>query len=78
LVPLTPAGNRLLAAVGVGRGAGGIAAGAGSVWVANTLDGTVSRIDPRARRVVATIDVGGTPRGVAAGAGSVWVTEHAP
>ena len=30
----------------VGRGASGVAAGAGALWVANTLDGTVSRIDP--------------------------------
>ena len=35
----------------------GIAAGAGGVWVANTLDGTVSRVDPGTGRVVATIDV---------------------
>jgi YVTN family beta-propeller protein len=76
-VPLDPAGNRILPAVRVGRGAGGVAAGAGAVWVANTLDGTLSRVDPQARRVVATIDVGGAPRAVAVGAGSVWVTEHA-
>ena len=31
----------------VGPRAAGVAAGAGAVWVANTLDGTVSRIDPR-------------------------------
>jgi YVTN family beta-propeller protein len=77
LVPLDPDGNHLLDGVRVGRGAGGVAAGAGAVWVANTLDGTVSRVDPRARRVVATIDVGGAPRSVTVGAGSVWVTEHA-
>ena len=39
-----------------------VAAGAGSVWVANRLDGTVSRID-RGRDEVTTIDVGGEPTG---------------
>ncbi len=43
----------------------------------NTLDGTLSRVDPRARRVVATVDVGAGPRAVAVGRDSVWVTEHA-
>lgn len=77
LVPLDPDGNRLLDGIRVGRGASGLASGAGGVWVANTLDGTLSRVDPRARQVVATIDVGGAPRAVEVGAGSVWVTEHA-
>ena len=63
-------------AVSVGRGASGIVAGAGAVWVANTLDGTVSRIDPATRRVVATIRVGGLPRGVAVGDEAVWVTAY--
>ena len=49
----------------------------GAVWVVNTLDGTLSRLDPSTRRVVATIDVGGAPRGVAAGDGAIWVTAHA-
>ena len=61
----------------VGRGASGIAAGEGALWVVNTLDGTVSRVDPVRRRVVATIDVGGLPRGIAVGGGAVWVTAHA-
>ena len=51
--------------------------GALVVWVANTLDGTVSRIDPATRRVIATIRVGGLPRGVAVSDETVWVTAHA-
>lgn len=58
----------------VGRDPGAIAAGAGSVWVANLRDGTVSRIDPASRQV-ATIPVGGEPTGLAYGAGSVWVAD---
>jgi YVTN family beta-propeller protein len=57
-----------------GRGTSGVAAGAGSVWVTNTIDGTVSRIDPGTAEVVDEIDVGGRPREVAVGADGVWVT----
>ena len=49
-----------------------MAVGAGSVWVANAGDGTVSRVDAEARQVV-TIDVGGDPSAVAFGGGSAWV-----
>ena len=47
-------------------------AGGGSVWVANALEGTVSRIYP-VRKQVATIDVGGEPTALAFGSGSLWV-----
>ena len=58
----------------VGHGPQAVAAGAGSVWVANQLDGTVSRID-RKRGERVTIDVGGEPSGLAYGAGSLWVAD---
>jgi YVTN family beta-propeller protein len=43
------------------------------VWVADSRDDTVKRIDPAAQSVVTTIPVGRSPAGVAVGAGSVWV-----
>ena len=58
----------------VGAGPTGIAVGAGAVWVANSRDGTVSRIDPRRDRVVATIAVGDSPDNLTVSAGRVWVT----
>jgi peptide/nickel transport system substrate-binding protein len=58
----------------VGNGPTGIALGDGAVWVANSLDNSVSRIDPNRGVVVATIPVGGTPSGVAVGLGAVWVS----
>jgi YVTN family beta-propeller protein len=64
--------KRLVAQVPLGSPADGIAAGAGSVWVSNRLDGTVSRIDPETYDV-RTIDVGGRPAGLAFDAGSLWV-----
>ena len=51
-----------------------MADGLGSVWVANSVDGTVSRVEPdREERPV--IRVPGTPGGIAAGEGAVWVTD---
>ena len=48
-----------------------------SVWVANSGDGTVTRIDPRTDRVLATIRVGGSPQAITVADGRVWVTVDA-
>ncbi len=58
----------------VGANAIAIAFGAGAVWVTNSADGTVSRIDSETNRVVATIRTGHSPTGVAFGNGLVWVS----
>ena len=69
--------------VQVGRGAGVPAVDVGAVWVPNTKDGSVSRVDPRTHKVVKTIHLGAGPRftgyldsAVVAG-GSVWVARDA-
>ena len=50
---------------------------AGAVWVANSLDGTVSRIDAASNRVAATIPVGDGPSGVGVTSrGTVWVSNE--
>jgi YVTN family beta-propeller protein len=56
----------------VGRGPSAAAVGAGSVWVANQRDGTVSRVDADTRHTT-TIDVGDEASALAFGAGSLWV-----
>ena len=61
--------------VPVGSSPAGIAAGAGSIWVANSLGGSVSRIDPRSGQVVETIQAGRRPVSVIVGAGAVWVAD---
>ena len=61
-------GSRITAQYGVGRTPDAVTSGGGSVWVANQLDGTVSRID-RANGEVVTIPVGGAPAALAFGAG---------
>jgi streptogramin lyase len=54
----------------------GVAVGAGSVWVAESLKGRVDRIDPSTRKVVASISLlQGQPSDVVFGEGFVWVTE---
>ena len=45
----------------LGNGPGPIAAGEAAIWVANSRDGTVSRIDPATRSVEAEIPVGRLP-----------------
>jgi YVTN family beta-propeller protein len=58
----------------VGEGPVDVAFGEGALWVANSLDHSVSRIDPGTNEVVATIDIGAEPVHLAAGEGAVWVT----
>jgi YVTN family beta-propeller protein len=50
-----------------------VAVGAGAVWVTNTIEGTVSRIDPETYEVQ-TIVVGNAPAGIAVWEGRVWVS----
>ena len=57
----------------VGRGPAGIAVGEGAIWVVNSGDGTVSRIDPRTGRT-RTIELGQTPGGVVVAYGAVWTS----
>ncbi|HLL87406.1 MAG TPA: protein kinase [Thermoleophilaceae bacterium] len=61
-------------AIPVGSKPVGVAVGAGSVWVANSGAGTVSRIDARSGEAAgAPIEVGREPVGVAVGEGSALV-----
>ena len=69
---IDPGSGQITAQYGVGRGPGAVVAGGGSVWVASTLAGTVSRIN-RERHEIVPIDVGGEPNALAIGAGSLWV-----
>jgi YVTN family beta-propeller protein len=55
----------------------GIAATDGSVWVANTFSGTVSRINIGSGTVVQRIPVGASPAGIAADHDGVWVANTA-
>jgi YVTN family beta-propeller protein len=68
--------GRVTASIPVGASPIDAVVAAGAVWVANTAQGTVSRIDPTANTVTATIPVGRDPVGLAAGFGSIWVVNQ--
>lgn len=63
-------------AVAVGAQPVDVAAGAGSLWVVNRGDATVTRIDPATRKPVVTINVASQPSGIAFGFGAVWVASY--
>jgi YVTN family beta-propeller protein len=62
--------------VRVGGGPASLAFADGALWVANSLDSTVSRVDPVTRAATATIPVGSGPSSIAAAGGSVWVASR--
>jgi YVTN family beta-propeller protein len=63
---------RGMGSVDVGNAPSAIAAGADSVWVTNSADGTVTRIDPTTL-VATTIPVGHGPAAVAVNAAGAWI-----
>jgi peptide/nickel transport system substrate-binding protein len=68
-------GKHVRAVITGGGEPGGIAYGANAVWVTDTGDDRVLRIDPE-RRTVDRIPVGHHPTGVAIGGGQVWVVNQ--
>jgi virginiamycin B lyase len=70
----------IAATIAVGRGPGAPATGFGAVWVPNSGDGTLVRIDPATNRVVARTPYSPPSRAgdfydsAAVGHGSVWVS----
>jgi peptide/nickel transport system substrate-binding protein len=68
-------GTGALEEIPVGNGPESVAVGDGSVWSANSLDGTVSRIDPTQNIVSNVIQVGAGPSSVLVSNGAVWVAD---
>ena len=66
--------NQLVADVPVGTTPTAVLSAAGAIWVTNTSDGTVDRIDPGTHTIRQTVSVGNGPSGIAFGDGSIWVT----
>jgi streptogramin lyase len=66
--------SRKVTRFSVGGGASSVAVGDGFVWVANSTDGTISRINPKTNSVDRRITVGKGATDLAVGDGSVWVT----
>jgi DNA-binding SARP family transcriptional activator/DNA-binding beta-propeller fold protein YncE len=59
--------------VTVGKDPVALAVAAGSIWVANGTDKTISRVDPSRGRPVKTIKLGVNPTAIAADRDGVWV-----
>jgi outer membrane protein assembly factor BamB len=74
VVAIDPETNRIVDGVRVGEGPSGVVASGDAVWVANLLDGTVSRVDPDLGEVSRQGQVG-TPTAIAVGAGAVWMQD---
>ena len=63
----------VVARTSVGNDPSAIATGAGSVWVADSDDNTVTRVDPESEgAVIGTTSVGQGPNALAVGEGAVW------
>jgi YVTN family beta-propeller protein len=72
-VAVSPGADRITIATALAGSPSAITTGAGSVWMADASDGTVSRIDPASRTPVEKIAVGGDPASIASGDGALWV-----
>src|SRR5919204_426269 len=70
---IDPQRSRVVGHVLVGRRPVALAIGHGSVWVANTDDGTVSRIHPDRREVIRTIGIGAPAIDLAVATEALWV-----
>jgi YVTN family beta-propeller protein len=62
----------------VGEGPTAIAVTPDAVWVVNSGDGTLSRIDPETNEEEGTVSIGNVPAGIALAEGLLWVTVQAP
>ena len=71
-----PANLSVTLAQSVGNGPTAVLPAFGSIWVANQLDGTVSRLQPSTGRVESTIPVGDGPNALGAAAGTLWVANE--
>jgi DNA-binding SARP family transcriptional activator len=71
---INPVSDRVVADPSVGVGPESIAAGVGGVWVANTVDHSISNLDPASRRVVQTRSFGDVD-GVAADSSALWTVD---
>jgi YVTN family beta-propeller protein len=71
---IDPARKRVAATVATGNGPTAVAVGFGDLWVTDSFENTVSRIDPTGV-VTHTIPVGHGASAVAVGEGAVWVVD---
>jgi len=73
LAVIDPANNKVVRVVPVGDTPRGVAVGRGAVWVANSADGTVSKLDLDTLRLIKTIGIGAQATDLVESDGRVWV-----
>ncbi|HYB29899.1 MAG TPA: ABC transporter substrate-binding protein [Solirubrobacteraceae bacterium] len=78
LAAIDTGSNRVTAVVPVGTRPGPIAYGAGSLWIGNLDDETVSRVDPATLQMLRTIPMGDPPTAVAFAGRRAWVVDSDP
>ena len=78
LAVIDPRTNTVVGSGPVGTRPGSVVSGAGSLWVANRDDQTVSRVDPSSLRTLHTFPLADPPDGLAASADSIWVAQSVP
>ena len=69
--------RQVLAATPVGDTPTSVVVARDAVWVLNSGEQTLSRVDPRSHAVLRTIPAGSSPSDVAVGGGSLWVVSSA-
>jgi YVTN family beta-propeller protein len=69
-----PRTGRVVDTITAGNAPAVVAGGAGDVWVTDTFDNTVTRVDPTGA-ITATITVGRSPGSIAVGSDAVWVAD---
>jgi YVTN family beta-propeller protein len=74
---IDPASRRVVATTYAGDGPSAAAYGLGSLWIANTTDSSVTRINPATnlRYLGRDVTVGLAPSGITVGFDAVWVTD---
>jgi ABC-type branched-subunit amino acid transport system substrate-binding protein/DNA-binding beta-propeller fold protein YncE len=70
---IDPTGARVESFIEAATAPSNIAVGEGAVWVLNTEDETVARIDAKTKAVTRRFRTRGTPTDLAAGEGALWV-----
>jgi streptogramin lyase len=75
VVEVDPIRNEVIRRIDTGV-VDGIAAGAGGVWVIDTLFGRLTEIDPTSGKIVGSRAVPGSPDAITVGGGSVWLLDR--
>jgi ABC-type transport system substrate-binding protein/DNA-binding SARP family transcriptional activator/streptogramin lyase len=70
------AGGSVVATVPVGAHPLAVTSAASSLWVADSSDQSVERVDPKRYAVTATIPIGGRPAALTAEGADVWVSDQ--